>query len=591
MHFSPRPNRAAEIGWRAWGPDAFAAAKSEGKPVLLGISAVWCHWCHVMDETSYSDPDVIETINQQFIPVRVDTDQRPDVNARYNMGGWPSTIFLTPDGEILHGATYVPPEFMRSLLRRIADFWRDPASRLAVTKQVGDLQARREMRRRLPPGGALDPDTASDVFAGLEREYDEEFGGFGDEPKFPNTGALGFLLDEFARTKDGRAQRMVQTSLHAMADGGMYDRIEGGFFRYSTTRDFSVPHFEKMLEDLAGLLLACARAAAMFGDDGLRRTCIDVVRYADANLWTPELGGYGGSQDADEEYYGRDAVRRSETSKPFVDRTLYTSWNAQMARALLVAGPLLGPDGAGWARRGLDVLENVWSRLLVDGLMARAFDGVPKTRGLLADQAWAAWAALAAYSVSSDNRWLGRARDLLDASNALFDEHEGAYVDRLPDLTEPGRLRDRVVPIEENAVMARALVTLASFTGEAAYGERARLVLSRFSASYRSVTTLAAAYACAMLDVTEPPVDIHVVGSVESAPARALRDAALAIALPPIRVDALDPSRDAGRLRAMGYESSGDAVAYLCRGSTCFARVRTAAELPSTLEAGTASIR
>jgi uncharacterized protein YyaL (SSP411 family) len=169
-----------------------------------------------------------------------------------------------------------------------------------------------------------------------------------------------------------------------MAGGGMYDHVEGGFFRYSTTRDFSVPHFEKMLEDLGGLLLACARAGSAFGNEDLSRVAIDVRRYLDAHLWQQQFGAYGGSQDADEVYYTRDAAGRAELSEPYVDPTIYTSWNAETARALLIAGPLLAPlgvDGSEWARKGLRVLETLWSKLLDDGLMCRYFDGTPHLRG------------------------------------------------------------------------------------------------------------------------------------------------------------------------------------------------------------------
>ena len=125
FHFSPRPNRAHEIRWRPWSPEAFEEARREDKPILLAISAVWCHWCHVMDETTYSDEQVIRLINERFVPVRVDNDQRPDVNARYNMGGWPTTAFLTPDGEVLSGATYVPPEQFRQALEQVSSYYRE----------------------------------------------------------------------------------------------------------------------------------------------------------------------------------------------------------------------------------------------------------------------------------------------------------------------------------------------------------------------------------------------------------------------------------------------------------------------------------
>ena len=152
FHFSPRANRAHEIGWRAWSDDAFADAQRADKPILLGISAVWCHWCHVMDETSYSDDDVIRLINERFVPIRVDNDQRPDVNLRYNMGGWPTTAFLTPDGEIIHGGTYVPPEQMRSYVVQVADVWRDKREELA--QRVRGIQEHEKDGHPQTPGDA-----------------------------------------------------------------------------------------------------------------------------------------------------------------------------------------------------------------------------------------------------------------------------------------------------------------------------------------------------------------------------------------------------------------------------------------------------
>ena len=142
FRFSPRPNRAAEIAWNEWGDAAFERARREGKPVLLGISAVWCHWCHVMDETSYSDDGVIRLINDNYVAVRVDNDQRPDVNARYNMGGWPTTAFLTPDGEIITGATYVPPTQMINLMRQVLQAYR--GNKEALLEQAAEVVRRRE---------------------------------------------------------------------------------------------------------------------------------------------------------------------------------------------------------------------------------------------------------------------------------------------------------------------------------------------------------------------------------------------------------------------------------------------------------------
>ena len=233
FHFSPRPNRAHEIAWRPWGEDAFREATQQDKPVLLAISAVWCHWCHVMDETSYTDDEVIRAVNESFIPIRVDNDQRPDVNRRYNMGGWPTTAFLTPDGEILNGATYIPPESMRHYLREVADIWRTKRDELGP--RLRELK-QHEAHAHDQQAGELDREIVSSVGALIRGQYDPEFGGFGREPKFPQAKLLRFLLDEHRRTGADDAARMLETTLGAMARGGMYDVVEGGFFRYSTTR-------------------------------------------------------------------------------------------------------------------------------------------------------------------------------------------------------------------------------------------------------------------------------------------------------------------------------------------------------------------
>ena len=574
LHFSPRPNRAADIKWQQWGPEAFAQAQQESKPVLLAISAVWCHWCHVMDETSYSDPAVIDLINERFVPIRVDNDQRPDVNARYNLGGWPTTAILTPEGEILRGGTYLPPEAMRPFLQQVAELYGDPANRLEFAKRIAELKAKRAAERAAPEGGALDPQTASNLKDALSQAFDDDYGGFGTEPKFPHIDALHFLLDLWSRTPDGRAQTMVQMSLRAMAGRGMYDHVEGGFFRYSTTRDFSVPHFEKMLEDLAGLMLACARAGALFGDAALARVAADVKRYLDERLWSERLHGFGGSQDADEEYYALDKEGRAKATAPYIDRTIYTSWNAETARALIVGGPLLAGsdiDAQAWVARGLDVLEMLWNNLLVDGLMARYYDGAAHMRGLLVDQVWSAWAAIAAFSASGNVQWLARARALVDAAEALYDARAGAYLDRLP-TPEPGKVGEPSTPLQENALMSRVLLALGGLLGESRYTESGRALLERFTRSYKSTGIFAAGYAAAVLDALEPPLEVKIAGLRDAVTTRALRDSALTLPAPPLRVNVIDPS-ERERLASLDVTVSDEAVAYVCRGQSCFARV------------------
>ncbi|MEK7860773.1 MAG: DUF255 domain-containing protein, partial [Chloroflexota bacterium] len=339
FHFSPRPNRAQEIGWREWSPEAFRQAHEADKPILLAISAVWCHWCHVMDETSYSDPEVIRLVNERYVPVRVDNDQRPDVNRRYNMGGWPTTAFLTPDGEIIHGGTYVPPPAMREYLTQVAEVWRDRRDELA--QRVREIQDK-EADARQPRAGELSWDIVDGVGALIRGQYDPQYGGFGREPKFPQPKLLRFLLDEYRRHGYPDVATMLHKTLGAMAAGGMYDPVEGGFFRYATTRQWQIPHFEKMLEDNAELLLVYAEAHRTFPQAGYDRIVRDVIRWMDAVLWREDASAFSGSQDADEHYYALDGAERRKQRAPYVDPTIYTSWNALAASAYFAAYAALG---------------------------------------------------------------------------------------------------------------------------------------------------------------------------------------------------------------------------------------------------------
>src|SRR5713101_829327 len=342
FRFSPRPNRAAEIGWRPWGEKAFQEAQVDEKPVLVAIRAVGGDWCNVMDETSYSDPEVIRLINERYVPIRVDNDERPDVNRRYNMGGWPTTAFLTPDGEVVHGGTYVPPEAMRSYLAQVVELWSSQRSDLA--QRVAELREK-ETEARAPKSGDLSLQIVDQVGSLVRGQYDPQFGGFGREPKFPQPKLLRFLLDEHRRFGYPEIATMLHRTLGAMAAGGMYDHVEGGFFRYSTTRQWEIPHYEKMLEDNAELLAIYAEAHRSFPTAGYDRVLRDVIRWMDAVLWQPERKLWAGSQDADEHYYTLDsAAERAKHDAPFVDRTACAGWNALAASAHWAAWSALGDE-------------------------------------------------------------------------------------------------------------------------------------------------------------------------------------------------------------------------------------------------------
>ena len=225
FHFSPRPNRAHEIKWRPWTQAAFDEAKLLDKPILLSISAVWCHWCHVMDETTYSNDRVIDLVNSEYLPIRVDNDVRPDINQRYNMGGWPTTAFLTSSGDILTGATYLPPDQMVGALDRVASYYRTHRPEIATKALEGRKRAGATAARS---AGELDNGLVDTVLDAVKNAYDPAYGGFGNAPKFPQTDALLLLLEQAQIRSDPELRRMAVHTLEQMAGGGTYDHVEGG---------------------------------------------------------------------------------------------------------------------------------------------------------------------------------------------------------------------------------------------------------------------------------------------------------------------------------------------------------------------------
>jgi uncharacterized protein len=302
------------VQWLEWGDAAFERAANEDKPIFLDIGAVWCHWCHVIDRESYENEEIARIINQHYVPVKVDRDERPDIDARYQtavsaltgQGGWPLTAFLTPEGKPFYGGTYFPPDDrygrpgMKRVLETIAANYRSHRADIhSSAEQIGEALRRAEnFEASARAQGGTDISAVDDIVCDIETLYDSAHGGFGRAPKFPHPAALELLQDRYLERGDRRALDIVVSTLEAMGRGGVYDQIGGGFHRYSVDEYWRVPHFEKMSYDNAGLLVNYVHAYKLTGNEFFREIALGILGFVETVLSRPE-GGFYASQDAD----------------------------------------------------------------------------------------------------------------------------------------------------------------------------------------------------------------------------------------------------------------------------------------------------
>jgi uncharacterized protein len=300
------------VAWLPWGEAAFAAARSRDVPILLSVGYSACHWCHVMERESFENEEIAAVLNQNFVPIKVDREERPDVDSIYmnavqmlsGSGGWPMTVFLTPEGKPFYGGTYYPPTdrygrpgFMRVLVS-VSEAWQHKREQLL--NSADDLTAHLGQFERIGKSSQLEPDGLKQALLHLEREFDSQYGGFGAAPKFPNPANLEWLLEHHASTSNQTALEMLQTTLKRMAMGGIFDHLGGGFARYSTDERWLVPHFEKMLYDNAQLIKLYVLAHQVTGEALYFLTARDSLEYALREMRSDE-GGFYSAQDADSE--------------------------------------------------------------------------------------------------------------------------------------------------------------------------------------------------------------------------------------------------------------------------------------------------
>src|SRR5436190_3039333 len=457
------------VDWHPWGDEAFARARDEDKPIMLSVGYSACHWCHVMEHESFEDDATAELLNEHFVPVKVDREERPDVDAVYmdavttmtGHGGWPMTVFLTPEGEPFFGGTYYPPEprhglpSFRQVLSAVADAWRD--QRGDVTRQAAALTERlRQAAETAPSSDPLTTGLLTAAVSALRAQFDPEWGGFGDAPKFPPASALEFLL------RRGEKELVAKT-LDGMALGGMYDLVGGGFHRYSVDKRWLVPHFEKMLYDNALLVSAYLHGWLATGRERYREIVEETVDYMLRDLWLPE-GAFASSQDADTDgvegltytwtaeetgpdvplepfEHGRSIVRgelsaetrerllaiRAERPQPGRDDKAIASWNGLALAALAEAGRRL--DRADWVDAARRLAEFLLGPLSSDGRLHRSFRAGRATgTGYLDDYANVAHGLYELHVATGELRWLDEAHRLALLAVDLFaDEERGGF--------------------------------------------------------------------------------------------------------------------------------------------------------------------
>ncbi|WP_022947813.1 DUF255 domain-containing protein [Methylohalobius crimeensis] len=472
------------VDWHPWGEAAFEQAKREDKPVFLSIGYSTCHWCHVMEEQSFENPEIARLFNREFVPIKVDREQRPDVDTTYmhavqlltGQGGWPLSAFLTEAGKLFFGGTYFPPEAFRQLLQRIAHAWRK--QRAEIEAQADSVTEAVERMHLTGGGGSVDGESAGQAVQAILEHFDPRHGGFGEAPKFPNEPWLFLLVDESWRSYDSEVLTGLTRSLDAMARGGIYDQIGGGFHRYSVDAAWHVPHFEKMLYNQAQLSRTYTQAYCLTGNRWFAHVARQTYDYVLGEMTTPE-GGFYSATDADSE---------GEEGKFFV-------WTPDQIRAVLpaedaeLAIQLFGVTEAGnfegrnvlhlpepldeFARRqgvALDVLWERWEHIRRKLYQVRS-ERVPPLRD---DKVVTAWNGMMICALAEAGRLLNESRYLEGAERAaefLWNRHyrEG----RLGRASLEGRVGGEGLQ-EDYACFAEGLLALYDATDDFEWLQRAR---------------------------------------------------------------------------------------------------------------------
>ncbi len=563
FRFSPNPNKAHLIQWRGWTTSALAEAVKKDKPILLSLSAVWCHWCHVMDETTYSDAELIAYINKHVIPVRVDADMRPDIDSLYNQGGWPSTVVLTPRGAIMDGGTYLPPAAMRRLLAEGLDSHAKKAHPVPDSATRGK---KKDSRKEKHTTNLTDARGIGHVLATMKRYFDGEFGGFGRWQKFPASPTLDVLLSAYTTTGDPEIKTIITTTLDAMAKGEIHDRREGGFFRYATKRDWSSPHYEKMLDVNAGIIRNYAHAFMVFKKKHYRHMVEKTIRYVQRNLYDAKTGAFYGSQDAGEAYYT--GQRRKGLQPPSVDHTVYVHSAAQMISALSAAYNATGESAyLVMAERGADfIIQNLYRAR--GGVFHYLRGEKPRLQGMLADNALFGLALLDLYNATGKKVYstisISIKRTIVDV---FYDEHNKQFRSFLDTTLVTPAIPGELADVNQFAANSSALIFLSRFSLREK-DDKLRKIIDVTLGSFADISDTfpaAALYARALQWHTGEPIEITIIA--KDGKAKEFLEALGGVYIPERVIRTLSLTGDRKTIEALHYPL--EEAAYICAGKRC----------------------
>ncbi|MEO7273102.1 MAG: DUF255 domain-containing protein [Vicinamibacterales bacterium] len=455
----------ADIHWFPWSAVPFARARAGRKPVLLSIVTGWSGACRAMDDTSYADPAVVAVVNDRFIPVRVDADRRPDISERYSLGGWPTTAFLTSEGALVGGGTFVPQDRFADVLSRAADTFATRADGLATAGPRPVSEA-----ATLPGGAPSDDDVLHAVLAG----FDAAHGGFGTAPKFPLAAPVRLMLQRHQDDPRDETLEVVTRSLDAMGWSGLYDEAGGGFYRCTSDAAWLEPQREKLLEVNAALIDLYVEAAHLLGVQRYADRARDALTYVQNWLAEPVDGGWGGCELA------ASGDEPEGEASPRVDRTLFSGWNGSMVSTALHVAHAFEDDALG--RFALTSLERVLAIAYRPGQgMAHYVERQARVGSFLDDQFQVAAGCLDAHDATGNIVYEMMAQELaLYAVRALWSAEHGAFVDRVAGegAERLGRLAEPLVPFVANCDAATVLHRLAGVTNNRDFARTADTVLA-----------------------------------------------------------------------------------------------------------------